>query len=35
MTKNFPVYIKRLDLVEKVYKFLQGQSFEREFEFNN
>lgn len=38
MTKNFenfPVYIKSLDLIEKVYKFLQSQSFEKEFEFNN
>lgn len=38
MTKNFenfPVYIKSLDLIEKVYSFLQSQSFEKEFEFNN
>ncbi|MGN7865724.1 four helix bundle protein [Chryseobacterium sp. 22458] len=38
MTKNFenfPVYIKSLDLIEKVYIFLQSQSFEKEFEFNN
>ncbi len=38
MTKNFenfPVYIKSLDLIEKLYKFLQNQNFEREFEFNN
>ncbi|MDC8102544.1 four helix bundle protein [Chryseobacterium rhizosphaerae] len=38
MTKNFenfPVYIKSLDLIEKVYLFLQSQSFEKEFEFNN
>ncbi|CAH0130140.1 four helix bundle protein [Chryseobacterium sp. Bi04] len=38
MTKNFenfPVYIKSLDLIEKVYIFLQNQSFEKEFEFNN
>ncbi|MEJ5106217.1 four helix bundle protein [Chryseobacterium sp. MYb328] len=33
--KNFPVYIKSLDLIEKVYSFLQSQSFEKEFEFNN
>lgn len=32
---NFPVYIKSLDLIEKVYIFLQSQSFEKEFEFNN
>ncbi|TZF92817.1 four helix bundle protein [Chryseobacterium panacisoli] len=38
MTKNFenfPVYIKSLDLIQKVYEFLQNQSFEKEFEFNN
>lgn len=38
MTKNFEnftVYIKSLDLIEKVYIFLQSQSFEKEFEFNN
>ncbi|UTX47237.1 four helix bundle protein [Chryseobacterium sp. MA9] len=38
MTKNFenfPVYIKSLDLIEKVYQFLRSQSFEKEFEFNN
>ncbi|WP_326981612.1 four helix bundle protein [Chryseobacterium sp. MYb264] len=38
MTKNFenfPVYIKSLDLIEKVYQFLQERSFEKEFEFNN
>ncbi|MFZ4931604.1 four helix bundle protein [Chryseobacterium sp. Mn2064] len=38
MTKNFedfPVYLKSLDLIEKVYQFLQSQSFEKEFEFNN
>lgn len=38
MTKNFenfPVYIKSLDLIEKVYQFLQNKSFEKEFEFNN
>ncbi|BFO65505.1 four helix bundle protein [Chryseobacterium sp. KCF3-3] len=38
MTKNFenfPVYIKSLDLIEKVYIFLQSQSFEKEYEFNN
>jgi len=33
--ENFPVYIKSLDLIEKVYIFLQSQSFEKEFEFNN
>ncbi|MCW1964380.1 four helix bundle protein [Chryseobacterium viscerum] len=38
MTKNFedfPVYIKSLDLIQKVYEFLQNPSFEKEFEFNN
>ncbi len=38
MTKNFenfPVYIKSLDLIEKLYQFLQNESFEKEFEFNN
>ncbi|KMQ66690.1 30S ribosomal protein S23 [Chryseobacterium angstadtii] len=38
MTKNFenfPVYIKSLDLIEKVYQFLQSENLEREFEFNN
>lgn len=38
MTKNFenfPVYIKSLDLIQKVYEFLQNPSFEIEFEFNN
>ncbi|PWN66783.1 four helix bundle protein [Chryseobacterium phosphatilyticum] len=38
MTKNFEnfsVYTKSLDLIEKVYQFLQSQSFEKEFEFNN
>ncbi|WP_336964570.1 four helix bundle protein [Chryseobacterium contaminans] len=38
MTKNFenfPVYIKSLDLIEKVYSFLQSKSFEKEFEFNS
>ncbi|MCC3217313.1 four helix bundle protein [Chryseobacterium sp. X308] len=38
MTKNFenfPVYIKSLDLIEKVYIFLQSQSFEKEYEFIN
>jgi four helix bundle protein len=38
MTKNFedfPVYAKSLDLIEKVYKFLQNQHFDKEFEFNN
>ncbi|WP_312297648.1 four helix bundle protein [Chryseobacterium sp.] len=29
------MYIKSLDLIEKVYIFLQSQSFEKEFEFNN
>ncbi|MCS4304256.1 four helix bundle protein [Chryseobacterium sp. BIGb0232] len=33
--ENFPVYIKSLDLIEKVYSFLQSQNFEKEFEFNN
>ncbi|MBB4807339.1 four helix bundle protein [Chryseobacterium defluvii] len=38
MTKNFenfPVYIKSLDLIEKVYSFLEGKNFQKEFEFNN
>ena len=38
MTKNFedfPVYLKSLDLIEKVYFFLKGQGLEREFEFSN
>lgn len=38
MTKNFenfPVYIKSLDLIEKVYHFLKGKGLEKEFEFNN
>ncbi|KFF22586.1 30S ribosomal protein S23 [Chryseobacterium sp. JM1] len=38
MTKNFenfPVYIKSLDLIEKVYQFLRSENLEREFEFNN
>ena len=38
MTKNFedfPVYLKSLDLIEKVYFFLKGQGLEREFEFIN
>ncbi|WP_292013019.1 four helix bundle protein [Chryseobacterium sp.] len=38
MTKNFenfPVYLKSLDVIEKVYRFLQAKSFEKEFEFNN
>ena len=33
--KNFPVYLKSLDLVEKVFSFLKDKSLEREFEFNN
>ncbi|MDW9381358.1 four helix bundle protein [Chryseobacterium sp. JV558] len=33
--ENFPVYIKSLDLIEKVYEFIQNQSFQKEFEFNN
>jgi len=33
--ENFPVYIKSLDLIEKVYKFLQDKSLGKEFEFNN
>lgn len=38
MTKNFenfPVYIKSLDLIEKVYQFLRSEHLEREFEFSN
>lgn len=38
MTKNFeefPVYLKSLDLIEKVYHFLEAKNFEKEFEFNN
>jgi four helix bundle protein len=38
MTKNFedfPVYIKSLDLIEKVYAFLRSQGLEKEFEFSN
>jgi four helix bundle protein len=38
MTKNFenfPVYVKSLDLIQKVYEFLQNPGFEKEFEFNN
>jgi len=38
MTKNFenfPVYLKSLDLIEKVYLFLRGQGLEKEFEFSN
>ncbi|MGC4128208.1 MAG: four helix bundle protein [Bergeyella sp.] len=33
--ENFPVYIKSLDLIEKVFQFLRNQHFEKEFEFNN
>ncbi|MGE4513035.1 four helix bundle protein [Chryseobacterium taeanense] len=33
--ENFPVYIKSLDLIEKVYQFLQDKSLDKEFEFNN
>lgn len=38
MTKNFedfPVYLKSLDLIEKVHTFLRSQGLEKEFEFNN
>lgn len=38
MTKNFenfPVYIKSLELIEKVYQFLRSTGLEKEFEFNN
>lgn len=38
MTKNFenfPIYIKSLDLIEKVYLFLKSENLEREFEFSN
>ncbi|WP_345991261.1 four helix bundle protein [Chryseobacterium sp. Chry.R1] len=38
MTKNFedfPVYVKSLDLIEKVYIFLRSQDLEKEFEFSN
>lgn len=33
--ENFPVYIKSLDLIEKVYQYLQDKSLGKEFEFNN
>ncbi|WP_228379049.1 four helix bundle protein [Chryseobacterium piperi] len=29
------MYIKSLDLIEKIYTFLRSQDLEREFEFNN
>lgn len=38
MTKNFedfPVYLKSLELIEKVYQFLKSKGLEKEFEFNN
>lgn len=38
MTKNFenfPVYIKSLELIEKVYQFLRFKGLEKEFEFNS
>ena len=38
MTKNFedfPVYHKSLDLVEKVFQFLNSKDLEKEFEFIN
>lgn len=38
MTKNFenfPVCIKNLDLIEKVYQFIHDKSLEKEFEFDN
>lgn len=33
--EDFPVYIKSLDLIQKVYEFLQNPGFKKEFEFNN
>ena len=33
--KNFPVYIKTIDLIEKVYPFIGDKSLEKEFELNN
>ncbi|MDN5481961.1 MAG: four helix bundle protein [Chryseobacterium sp.] len=33
--ENFPVYIKSLDLIEKVYQFIRSENLEKEFEFNN
>ncbi|WP_265426652.1 four helix bundle protein [Chryseobacterium sp. YIM B08800] len=33
--ENFPVYIKSLELIEKVYQFLKSKGLEKEFEFNN
>lgn len=38
MTKNFenfPVYVKSLDLIEKIYQFIGSENLEKEFEFNN
>ncbi len=38
MTNNFekfPVYIKSLNLIEKVYQFLESKNLEKEFEFIN
>ncbi|MGO4707646.1 four helix bundle protein [Chryseobacterium sp. 2TAF14] len=38
MTKNFedfPVYLKSLELIEKVYQFLKSKDLEKEFEFDN
>lgn len=38
MTKNFedfPVYIKSLELIKEIYKFLKHEDFSKEFEFNN
>lgn len=38
MTKNFedfPVYLKSLELIEKVYQFLKSKGLVKEFEFNN
>ncbi|WP_228464595.1 four helix bundle protein [Chryseobacterium antibioticum] len=38
MTKNFekfPVYVKSLAVIEKIYQFLRSENLEREFEFNN
>lgn len=32
--ENFPVYIKSLDLIEKVYQFIRSENLEKEFEFN-
>nr|WP_314494691.1 four helix bundle protein [uncultured Chryseobacterium sp.] len=33
--ENFPVYIKSVDLIEMVYRFLKSEGLEREYEFSN